>query len=117
MADESLLHRAVLNVVTNAFDAAGGVEDAAVTIATHQSGETAEVIVRDNGPGLSEEARQRVFNLFESSKGAGGTGIGLAVSQKILREHGGSIEVESEEGCGATFRLQLPARRGENDRS
>ena len=115
LADEALLHRAVLNVVTNAMDAAGGSEDAAVELRTRRSGEMAEIVVRDNGPGLTDDAKQRVFNLFESSKGAGGTGIGLAVSQKILREHGGSIEVDSRPGEGATFRLQLPARRGPAD--
>ena len=111
-ADESLLHRAILNIVTNALDAAGGSEGAAVSLSTSSGTDVTEIVVRDNGPGLSAAERERIFDLFESSKGAGGTGIGLAVSLKVMREHGGSIEVDSEPGEGSTFRLQLPSRAG-----
>ena len=65
--------------------------------------------VKDNGPGIPDEDQQRIFSVFESTKGAKGTGLGLAVSQKILREHNGEIRVQSQPGSGSCFILELPA--------
>ena len=116
-ADETALHRALLNLVTNALDAAGGAEGAAVSIRTRPSpdGDGTEIAVQDNGPGMAADEIDRIFNLFESSKKAGGTGIGLAVSRKIVREHGGSIDVDSAPGHGATFRVHLPILRASDE--
>ena len=66
------------------------------------------VAVSDNGPGIPEDQLGRIFNVFESTKGARGTGLGLAVSLKILREHGGDIAVESRLGEGSRFTLAWP---------
>ncbi len=66
------------------------------------------VAVTDNGPGIPEDQLARIFNIFESTKGARGTGLGLAVSQKILREHGGDITVETKPGFGCRFVLNWP---------
>jgi signal transduction histidine kinase len=66
------------------------------------------VSVADNGPGIVDDQLQRIFNVFESTKGARGTGLGLAVSQKIIREHGGDIRVESKLGDGSRFTLSWP---------
>lgn len=108
--DPEGIHRAVLNVVINAIDAVEGRELARVIVETGYLAdtETLWVVVEDNGPGISEEQRKKLFNLFESTKGARGTGLGLAVSQKILREHGGEITVESQPGQGARFTLAWP---------
>ncbi len=108
--DPEGIHRAVLNVVINAIDAVEGAEHARVIVETGYSteNETLWVSVQDNGPGISEEQRKKLFNLFESTKGARGTGLGLAVSQKILREHGGEIVVDSQPGQGARFTLVWP---------
>jgi signal transduction histidine kinase/pSer/pThr/pTyr-binding forkhead associated (FHA) protein len=66
--------------------------------------------VIDNGPGVSPEDRKKIFSLFESRKGARGTGLGLPVSAKILNEHGGEIEIlDPAEGTGCVFRMRLPA--------
>lgn len=107
--DPEGLHRAVLNIVTNAIEALDGIEGGKVTVATsfHPSSDEIVIAVSDNGPGIPAAQQAMLFNLFESTKGARGTGLGLAVSQKILREHGGDIFVESREGAGATFRLVL----------
>ncbi len=107
--DPEGIHRAVLNLVTNAIDAVEGSTGGKVTVETGYD-ETADqlfVAVRDNGPGIPAAQLPMLFNIFESTKGSRGTGLGLAVSQKILREHGGDIQVESQEGQGSTFRLVL----------
>lgn len=108
--DPEGIHRAVLNVVTNAIDAVEGAENAAVHVQTGwtKSSEMLWVSVADNGPGIPTEQLPRLFNIFESTKGARGTGLGLAVSQKILREHGGEITVDSQVGQGSRFTLIWP---------
>lgn len=113
--DPEGIHRAVLNVVINAIDAVEGRENARVVIKTGFLAETQMICVsvEDNGPGISDEQMKKLFSLFESTKGARGTGLGLAVSQKILREHGGEITVESRLGQGARFTLAWP--RSEED--
>lgn len=104
------LHRAVLNIVTNAFDVLDGQAGGQVQVLTGYDADEEQLFVEviDNGPGIPDEELPRLFNLFESTKGARGTGLGLAVSQKILREHGGDISVESAPGQGTRFRLAWP---------
>lgn len=108
--DEEGIHRAVLNLITNALDALAGFEGGLVQVETHYHKETdtLTITVRDNGPGISEEDLPGLFELFSSTKGSKGTGLGLPVSQKIVREHGGQIEVESKIGIGTTFRIEIP---------
>jgi signal transduction histidine kinase len=109
--DPDALHRAILNVVTNAIDACEEVDDAEVVVSTQYVRQHAAVhiSVEDNGPGIEPEDVKKIFTVFESHKGARGTGLGLPVSQKILREHGGDIRVESVPGSGSRFVLELPA--------
>ncbi len=108
--DPEAIHRAVLNIVGNALDAVEGREGGVVRVATGFDAEAGmvSVLVADNGPGISADLVPQLFNIFESTKGARGTGIGLAVSQKIIREHGGDIFVESRPGEGARFTLEWP---------
>ncbi|MFM8414241.1 MAG: ATP-binding protein [Planctomycetota bacterium] len=110
--DPEGLSRAVLNVVTNALDAVEGRPGGAVTITAgvDEAAGLARVTVADNGAGMSPETLSRIFNLFVSTKGARGTGLGLTVSRKILREHGGDIHATSREGEGSTFVLEFPLR-------
>jgi signal transduction histidine kinase len=68
-----------------------------------------QVVVDDNGGGIPPDALEHIFSLFVSNKGSRGTGLGLPVSQKIMKEHGGRIDVESEWGRGARFTLEMPA--------
>lgn len=105
------LHRAVLNVVSNGIDAAEERDDGRVEVTTSWDAEAdrLRVLVEDNGPGIPEEKRSQIFTVFESDKGNRGTGLGLPVSQKILREHGGDILVHSELGKGSRFELVWPA--------
>lgn len=108
--DPEGIHRAVLNVVTNAIDAVEGIEGGHVIVETGHdaSADVIFVAVTDNGPGIPEEHLAKIFNIFESTKGARGTGLGLAVSQKILREHGGDVIVETKPGFGCRFVLDWP---------
>ena len=111
MFDAELLHRAVLNVVTNAIDACEKAQPGRVLVSTEYAADESllRISVRDNGEGIPESEIKKVFGMFESRKGSRGTGLGLPVSQKILREHGGEIRVHSRVGEGSTFILELPA--------
>ena len=113
--DPEGIHRAILNVVTNAIDAVESSEDGRVKVETGFDSETEllYVAVSDNGPGIPDEQMAGLFSIFESTKGARGTGLGLAVSKKILHEHGGEITVESEVGAGCRFTLAWPAGEDE----
>jgi signal transduction histidine kinase len=108
--DADLLHRAVLNVVTNAIDACEKREGARVEVQIEfaPGDRLVHIVVADNGEGIAPEDVQRIFSVFESRKGSRGTGLGLPVSQKIMREHGGDIRVESTPGQGSRFYLELP---------
>ena len=68
------------------------------------------VEVEDNGPGIPEEVLQKIFEPFYSTKGSKGTGLGLAVVQKVAEENDGTIEVKSTEGIGTTFTLKIPIK-------
>ena len=108
--DAEAIHRAVLNIGGNALEAVEGGDAPCVKISTSYdpAGHLVLITVSDNGPGIPPEILPGLFNIFESSKGSRGTGIGLAVSRKIIREHGGDIEVRSQPGEGATFILAWP---------
>ncbi|APZ91119.1 ATP-binding protein [Fuerstiella marisgermanici] len=108
--DHEGIHRAVLNIVINAIDAVSERDDGIVVLQTSydRGTDVMLVAVTDNGPGIPKEQRQVVFNVFESSKGSRGTGIGLPVSRKIIREHGGKIKIEGAPGEGTRFVLSWP---------
>jgi signal transduction histidine kinase len=116
LLDPDGIHRAVLNIVTNAIDAAEGVADAKVVVATtHEpDAEVVTITVTDNGVGINEPDIASIFQVFASTKGARGTGLGLPVSQKIVREHGGKIVVSSKPGQGSQFVIELPIKRPES---
>jgi signal transduction histidine kinase len=114
--DPEGIHRAALNVVTNAIDACAensehGRPPGSVRVTTRylSEGPVAQVAVADNGAGIAADDLEDIFSLFVSRKGSRGTGLGLPVSQKILKEHGGRIHVASQLGQGSTFTLEFPA--------
>jgi signal transduction histidine kinase/pSer/pThr/pTyr-binding forkhead associated (FHA) protein len=111
MFDPESMHRAVLNVVTNAIDACHDRDHGRVEVSTQYSHDErmARVQVVDNGSGIERDDLERIFAVFVSRKGGRGTGLGLPVSQKILQEHGGKIRVESQVGQGSRFTLEFPA--------
>jgi signal transduction histidine kinase/pSer/pThr/pTyr-binding forkhead associated (FHA) protein len=106
--DPEGIHRAVLNLILNAIDATGGRPDAKVSIEVLQTPDATLIKIEDNGIGIPKSQLQAIFSLFESTKGNRGTGLGLPVSQKIIREHGGDISVTSLVDHGTTFTIRLP---------
>ena len=109
--DPDGIHRALLNVVSNAVDAVEGRDDPQVSVAIAADAAGVELRVVDNGPGFPAEKLAEIFKPFVSTKGARGTGLGLPVSRKILREHGGDVIAESTPGEGCTFTLRIPVRK------
>lgn len=114
--DRDGIHNVLLNLISNAIDACIYDADTAkswrVTVRTKlvtdaNSGETILFEVTDNGMGITDEVRAKLFTKFFSTKAGRGTGLGLLGSQKIVHEHGGEISVQSKEGQGATFAVRL----------
>jgi two-component system, NtrC family, nitrogen regulation sensor histidine kinase NtrY len=107
-ADPDLLHRAFQNLVLNALDAmpAGGT----LTLRTSNREDTVRIEVSDTGKGLTPEECSRLFTPYYTTKQQG-TGLGLAIVQSVVSDHLGTISVTSEEGRGATFRIDLPKHR------
>jgi len=105
--DHQGVHRCLLNLLTNAIDAVDEGRGE-VRLLTGADGKSILVSVEDNGIGVPPEARQQIFEVFYSTKGNRGTGLGLAVTKKIVEEHGGSITVDSTLGQGSRFTIRLP---------
>lgn len=115
--DEDGIHQVALNIVANAIDAVAK-SSGAVTVKTSldPAGDYVVLTVGDNGPGMPKDVADKIFDAFYSTKGHGGTGLGLAVAKKIIDEHAGRIEVRSVEGEGTIIRVRLPvAQRGSID--
>jgi PAS domain S-box-containing protein len=103
--DRALLKQAVLNLVLNAAEAMpnGG----QLRLVLSRRGEMAEITVQDTGKGIPPENKQKIFQLFFTTR-PGGSGIGLASAFRIVQLHNGSIDFTSEVGRGTTFRIELP---------
>ena len=114
--DREGIHRVLLNLVTNAIDACGDISCASktgeVSLRTLKpQGWAVEYQVTDNGCGMDEETRKKIFQIFFSTKGSRGTGLGLMIAKKIVDEHGGVIDLSSEKGSGTVFRVRLPEKK------
>ena len=113
LCDLGQVAQVVLNLITNARDAmkpSGG----RLTIGLRQRYDTIELSVADTGSGIAPEVRDKIFEPFVTTKGSPGgsqtpgTGLGLSVSYGIVRDHGGTISVESTLGRGTTMTVRLP---------
>lgn len=113
--DADLLRTALHNIIDNAVDAciespAPGNHRIDFLVEVHSDRIT--FIVQDTGGGMSPEKAKTVFQLFSSTKGRRGTGIGLYVTRKIVQKHGGTVTVKSRPGEGSRFEIQLPRQDG-----
>jgi two-component system, NtrC family, sensor kinase len=108
------IHRCVLNLVSNSIDAFETDVGNILTIKTEKNNSDFDISIEDNGCGINEENRKKLFTKFFSTKGSAGTGLGLPVTKKIIEEHGGKLTVKSTENIGTTFIINLPNNRREN---
>jgi len=111
MLDGKAIYRGLLNLITNALDACppegGRVEVKTLLL---PDSDQFQVVVQDNGQGISEENLAKLGRAFFSTKGAEGTGLGLSVTYKVIEEHKGHIQVDSKVGTGTTFAVTLPLK-------
>jgi signal transduction histidine kinase/ligand-binding sensor domain-containing protein len=111
--------RVLLNLYNNAFYAVNekkkqlnGTFEPAVTVTTKRTGSKVEVVVKDNGYGIPQKVIDKIFQPFFTTKPTGqGTGLGLSLSYDIIKAHGGELNVETKEGEGAEFIIQLPSNK------
>jgi len=107
LLDPDQMKQVLINLLLNSFDATPG--EGSVHIATSSSNGDVLVSVRDSGSGIPEENMEKIFNPFFTSK-TRGTGLGLALTRKVVKEHGGEIDVQSTAGRGSTFTVRLPVK-------
>ena len=114
-ADRGRVRQVLHNLITNAFEASEGRDDAVVSVATQSATRlmggvpqpVAQIVIEDNGPGFAPEILGRMFDPYVTTKPKG-TGLGLAIVKKIIEEHGGRIEAENRTSGGARLRVELP---------
>jgi len=111
--DVEEIHTCLANLVSNALDACQMSEKMVCNIVIRCREEDNSLIfeVADEGSGMDYEIKQKVFTNFFTTKGSGGTGMGLLLTRKIVQEHGGKITVDSTPGVGSLFRLIFPRDR------
>lgn len=103
--DRERLRQVFTNILLNAVQAMNG--QGTLSLSSHADDRDVRITIKDSGPGLSDENREKIFNPFFTTK-SNGTGLGLSVSYGIVQAHSGSIEVTSSEGEGAVFQVLLP---------
>ena len=109
-AEPSGMHQVLLNLATNALYAMRG-RGGVLTLSATSDDDKVTLCVSDTGHGIPADVRERLFEPFFTTRGPEGTGLGLSVTYGIIRAHGGRIDIDSEPGQGATFRIELPRGR------
>jgi two-component system, NtrC family, sensor kinase len=107
LVDASQLRQCLVNLVRNAAEATAAKGGGRVTLRTRKAGDRAVIEVEDTGIGIAPEVLPRLFDTFFSTK-EGGSGLGLALTQQIVKDHGGDLAVESTVGRGTTFTVSIP---------
>ena len=109
LIDQKKISQVLINLLMNAIYAVGHQGEIAITTEVNGSNQKACIRVHDTGQGIQAKDLARIFDPFFTTKPTGqGTGLGLSVSYGIIKNHGGSIRVESTPGQGATFTIELP---------
>jgi signal transduction histidine kinase len=109
VADRSRMSQALANLIVNAIRYAP--QGTPILVAAHRQGDALRIEVRDHGPGIASEDRQRIFEKFfrgKSANGTPGSGLGLAIARSLVVLHGGTLEYEENPGGGAAFVTSLP---------
>jgi signal transduction histidine kinase len=111
--DPDGIHTCLTNLVSNAIDACLMGEQKGTEVVVRLEDTAGKLVyeVVDNGSGMDYEIKKKIFTTFFTTKGGGGTGLGLLTTRKIVHEHGGRIEVDSNPGKGARFRMAFPRNR------
>ena len=108
------ISRIILNIITNACDAVqekSHHQNNVIQLKTRKEGDQAKIIIRDNGSGMPEHIKEKIFNPFFTTKATGqGTGLGLSLVHDIVTKHGGSLTVQSQEGEFTEFTVSLPIK-------
>jgi signal transduction histidine kinase len=113
----SQINQVIMNIVVNGAQAIEG-RRGRITIRTGESGGNVWIEIADNGCGIPQAIQSRIFDPFFTTKPIGtGTGLGLSLSYGIIQKHRGRIDMQSEEGVGTTFRIELPIRQPDADDS
>jgi two-component system sensor kinase FixL len=112
LADKIQIQQVLLNLLRNAVEAVAEQEDRQVSLAAEAQNDAIEIRVHDNGPGLPEAVRTKLFQPFVSTK-QNGMGLGLSICRTIISAHGGEIFAEPNPDGGTIFRVTLPTVRGD----
>jgi signal transduction histidine kinase len=111
MGEQQLIEEVILNLINNSADAmTGQIDLKKIHISTQSDKNRLIVTIEDSGPGIPKDARERIFEPFFTTKKQS-TGIGLSICHRIITDHGGTLEVASNEGQGAKFLLKLPINK------
>jgi PAS domain S-box-containing protein len=112
-ADPRALQQVMLNIVNNAVDALEGKENPRIVVHVLKAGNTIRIKVTDNGYGIPEEQKKRVFTPFFTTK-TSGTGLGLIIAKKLLSSMNGTIEIESQKDAGTSVEISIQEGRDEH---
>ena len=107
LADGRMIKQVIINLLKNSIEAVEDEEDGRIRVTTAKDGSEVVFSVTDNGPGIEEDVREKLFSPFFTTK-VGGSGLGLSVTRRIVRQHGGEIGFESDVGKGTSFYVRLP---------
>jgi len=110
MADQLQLQQVLLNLLLNAIDAMPGGGTLTINTTCNVDKSSIRIVISDSGQGISNKDMNKIFQPFFTTKSRG-TGMGLAITRRIIEEHGGSINVSSEYGRGTTFTIVLPVEQ------
>jgi signal transduction histidine kinase len=109
LADPAMIKQVVINLVKNAIGAMEQNAERRLSVTTSQEADEVTIVVADNGCGMEQGTMENLFSPFFTTK-VGGIGLGLSISQRIVRQHGGAIKSESDVGTGSTFTVTLPVQ-------
>ena len=110
--DANKIEQAFTNLMLNAMDAMPGGGSLTIESGVSADGKVLEIVFADTGCGIPEEELSRIFDPFYTTKGTGGTGLGLSVTYGIIEQHGGRIDVQSWPDEGTVFQVSIPVKGG-----